>query len=266
MAYSYLAHYVDRIQSEGRYYFTREEVLKLHTGSEASIKLALNRLSRKKHILSVRHGFYVIIPVEYTATGILPPLLFIEDLMKYLDKDYYLALLSAAAIHGAAHQQPQEYHIITTAPERTIYSAGIKIKFFVKSGNWKQYKLLDHKTDVGYLKVSSPELTAIDLIAYEKHIGGLNRVATVLEELSEKIDKTKLLNQAKDSSALSYIQRLGYLLDKILHKKSLATPLKGWLEKQKPFQTPLKRGVPTKGFPIDTDWNIIINTEVESEL
>ena len=114
--------------------------------------------------------------------------------------------------------------------------------------------------------MSSPELTAIDLIAYEKRIGGLNRVATVLEELSEKIDKTKLLNQAKDSFALSYIQRLGYLLDKILHKKSLAAPLKGWLKKQKPFQTPLKRDVPTKGFPIDTDWNIIINTEVESEL
>ena len=266
MAYTYLSGYVDRIQSEGRYFFTREEVLKFHPESENAVKLALNRLSRKKRILSVRRGFYVIIPAEYTASGILPPSLFIEDLMNYVDKSYYLGLLSAAAIHGAAHQRPQEYHVITTAPERTISSAGIRIKFFVKSGNWEKYALLEHKTDVGYLKVSGPELTAIDLIAYEKRIGGLNRVITILEELSEKINDTQLLTQAKNSSALSHIQRLGYLLDKVLYKKKLVVPLKGWIQKQKLFQIPLKCGVPMKGFLADIDWKIIINAEVESDL
>ena len=266
MAHSYLSGYVDRIQSEGRYSFTREEVLKFHPGSKDAVKLALNRLSRKKRILSVRRGFYVIIPAEYTASGILPPSLFIDDLMNYVDKNYYLGLLSAAAIHGAAHQQPQEYHVITTAPERTISSAGIRIKFFVKSGNWEKYALLGHKTDVGYLKVSGPELTAMDLIAYEKRIGGLNRVVTILEELSEKIDAAQLVTQAKRSSAFSHVQRLGYLLDKVLRKKKLVVPLKEWVWKQKLFLIPLKRGIPMKGFPADIDWKIIINTKVESDL
>ncbi len=266
MAYAHLSAYVDSVQSKGRYFFTREEILKFHSGSENAVKLALNRLSRKKRVLSVRHGFYVIIPAEYTASGILPPSLFIEDLMNYVNKSYYLGLLSAAAIYGAAHQQPQEYHVITTTPERAINSAGVKIKFFVKSGGWKKHALLEHKTDVGYLKVSCPELTAIDLATYEKRIGGLNQVVTILEELSEKINDTRLLAQAKNSSALSHIQRLGYLLDKVLHKKKLVIPLKRWIRRQKLFRIPLKRSIPTKGFPVDIDWGVIINAKVESDL
>jgi hypothetical protein len=40
----------------------------------------------------------------------LPVYLFADDLMKSLKKNYYLGLYSAAAIHGAGHQQPMESH------------------------------------------------------------------------------------------------------------------------------------------------------------
>ncbi|MCK4249131.1 MAG: type IV toxin-antitoxin system AbiEi family antitoxin [Candidatus Omnitrophica bacterium] len=266
MAYEYLYNYILKLQSKGKYFFTREDILKIYPGSKAAVKLALNRLSRKKQILSVRHGFYVIIPVEYMASGILPPMLFIDDLMISVNKSYYLGLLNAAAINGAAHQQPQEYHVITKTPLRTINRAGIRIKFFVKSGEWKNYGLIDHKTDTGYLKVSGPELTAIDLLTYEKRIGGLNRVATILEELSEKINPTQLLMQAQNSSILSHIQRLGYLLDKVLNKPDLVIPLQKWLSQQRLFRVALKRDLPIKGFTLDRNWKVIINTEVESDL
>jgi hypothetical protein len=35
------------------------------------------------------------------------------------------------------------------------------------------------------LKISSPALTATDLVQFEKRIGGLNRAATVINELAE---------------------------------------------------------------------------------
>lgn len=44
----------------------------------------------------------------------------------------------------------------------------------------------------GWLNISCPELTAVDIVAYQEHIGGLTRAATVLEELSPKLDFTKL--------------------------------------------------------------------------
>jgi len=47
--------------------------------------------------------------------------------------------------------------------------------------------------NTGYLKVSSPEVTAMDLLRYTSKSGGLNHIVTVLSELIESIDPDKLL-------------------------------------------------------------------------
>jgi hypothetical protein len=77
---------------------------------------ALQRLKRKKESAMIRKGFYVIVPPEYRSRGVLPPVLFIADLMKFLNRNYYTGLLNAAAFYGAAHQQPQDFFVITTKP------------------------------------------------------------------------------------------------------------------------------------------------------
>ena len=68
----------------------------------------------KGKICSVWQGLYAIIPVEYSSVGMIPPVLYIDDLMKYLGRPYYISLLSAAVFYGAAHQRPQEFSVITT--------------------------------------------------------------------------------------------------------------------------------------------------------
>jgi len=86
-------------------------------------------ISEKDEIAQIRQGFYVIIPPEYSKQGIIPPYLYIDDLMKSLDKPYYVGLLSAAALYGAAHQQPTGYTVITQSPApRSIDK--LKILFF----------------------------------------------------------------------------------------------------------------------------------------
>lgn len=66
----------------------------------------------------------------------------------------------------------------------------------------------------GWLNISCPELTAVDMVAYQEHIGGLTRAATVLEELSLKLDAGFL----KVASAPVF-QRMGYLLDCVLEEE-----------------------------------------------
>ena len=75
--------------------------------SEAAIKSALIRLSNKGRIVSIHKGFYLIISSEYALRGIIPPVQFIDDLMKFLNRSYYVSTISAAALYGAAHQAPQ---------------------------------------------------------------------------------------------------------------------------------------------------------------
>ncbi|GHT42098.1 hypothetical protein FACS189437_09760 [Bacteroidia bacterium] len=94
------------------------------------------------------------------------PYLFIDDLMKSLDKSYYVALLSAAALYGATHQQLMEYFVMTETPApRSINNQKLKVSFFSKN-SWEQDDIVQKTTDAGYLNVSSPELTAFDLWGY----------------------------------------------------------------------------------------------------
>ena len=84
--------------------------------TEKSLKTDINRLVSAKRIENVYKGFYVIIPIQYQLKGIVPPSYYINELMEYLGKPYYVGLLSAAAIYGASHQRTMITQIVTTGP------------------------------------------------------------------------------------------------------------------------------------------------------
>jgi hypothetical protein len=117
---NYLLSWVEKQQSWGKYVFSLEQIRSDFPDiTEQALILALTRLSTKGRVLSVYKGFYLIIPPEYTSRGLLPPMLFIDSLMKFVDKPYYVGLLSAAALNGAAHQQPQEFFVVTNSKQLT---------------------------------------------------------------------------------------------------------------------------------------------------
>ncbi len=259
-----LARYVDRLQEVAQYTFVRDEALKQTGLSPSAWKAALWRLQQKKRVVVVRNGFYVIVPSEHRTRGILPPDWFIHDLMKFLNQPYYVGLLSAAALHGAAHQRPQAYHVITSRATRMIEVAGVRIRFFKKE-NLQGVPVQKVRTFTGDILVSSPEATALDLVAYERGIGGLNRVLTVLQELGEKIEPDALRKAVEANAPLACVQRLGWLLDKAGHKA--ATPkLQAWLGRRKTKATRLDASKSGRGFPRNDKWNVIVNTKVEGDL
>jgi hypothetical protein len=56
-------------------------------------KFALKRLVDKAQIIFNQKGYYLIIPPQYRAKGILPPSLFLDAIKKELDRPYYLAFV-----------------------------------------------------------------------------------------------------------------------------------------------------------------------------
>ena len=150
-----VSQWIENLEKKGRISFSLnqlEEELKNYSG--VAIKSALRRLSKKGKIVSFHKGFYVIISAQYANRGILPAALFMDNFMKYLNRSYYVGLLSAAALYGAAHQQPQEYFVITDFPVlRPTHKKGLKVNFISKS-NIESRLLKERKTESGYLKVS----------------------------------------------------------------------------------------------------------------
>lgn len=261
-----LESWVEMQLSVGKYSFALETLRQtFHEQSEAALKSALKRLTDKGKIISVFKGYYLIISPQYASKGILPPAIFLDGFMKFLNRPYYLALLSAAAFYGASHQQPQEFFVMTNFPVlRCTRKKGLKVNYISKKEIPEQ-QLEIKKTESGYLKISSTALTATDLIQFEKRVGGMSRVASVLNELAEEIKPTDFDALFIQNTPVTALQRLGYLLDKVIENKILADSLYEILiqNKAKMFRVPLKASAPTKGFSSDERWKVIINTEIE---
>ncbi|TAE90588.1 MAG: hypothetical protein EAZ81_09570 [Verrucomicrobia bacterium] len=206
--------FLDDLQRQGRYGFDRSKVEEALPVSSAAVGKSLKRLAAKGRVQRLRKGFHVIIPVEFTRQGLPPSDWFLDDLMRFLDLPYYIGLLSAAAMHGAAHQQVQQLQIITPRQERPIDANGLSIRFFKKQ-DFHTTDLASLKGHSGMLPVSSPEATALDLVRYSRHIGGLDAVVTILTELAESMVPKKLAFTAAREGELAQAQRLGWLLDHI---------------------------------------------------
>lgn len=260
-----LREYIDFLQSRGSYFFTKEEVAKELKLTPIAIARALHRLIAKGSISHVRKGgFYVIVPPEYRASGILPPEWFIHDLMNALDQPYYVALLSASSLHGAAHQQPQVFHIVSTRQARDIMVKGLRIRFFYKS-YMLETPTQSIKTTTGFINVSTPAATAMDLIRFERRIGGLDRGLDILVELQEAIGSSDLLNTIDHEHSLSVIQKLGYLME-MAGNDELAAILEEHIKSRNPQYIALNIKYPRKGFPYNKKWRIIENEDVKGEI
>ena len=259
-----LPSWVDSRQEQGLYFFTREEAIQSLQFTEEAFKKAAARLAKKNRILRIRSGFFVIVPLEYRATGILPAEWFIADLMAYLEQPYYVGLLSAASLHGAAHQQPQQFQVVTTAPQREVRKKGLAIRFFFKT-NFKATPVTQIKVQTGHIFVSSPEATALDLIRYARSIGGLDRVMTVLQELGESMDAAKLNDAIKADGSLVCGQRLGWLMEKSGYA-ALVKELAGFIADKNPPFTRLDPSLLGAGSERDARWRLLINTDVEGDL
>ncbi len=260
-----ISDWVEHLAARGRHSFSLKEVRDaFRDDTEAAIKLKLTRLAGKGKIISIHKGYYLIITPQYTSRGILPPSLFMDALMKFLGRPYYVGLLNAAAFHGAAHQQPQEYFVFTDFPAlRTNKKKGVRINYISKK-KIPAALLEKRKTETGFIHISNPALTAIDLVQFDKRIGGLDRAATVLNELAESISPEQFTESLLQTVPVAAIQRLGFLLDVIL-KKGISTHLYEVSKKAELefFRVPLKTSAPKAGFSSDERWKIIVNTEIE---
>jgi predicted transcriptional regulator of viral defense system len=224
-------------------------------------KKAVMRLSTKGRLAVPRRGFYVIVPIEYRTGGAPPPSWFIDDLMRNLRKSYYVGVLSAASLHGAAHQQPQELQVVTSKAARPVACGRVRIRFLGKRRH-DQTLTVEIKTETGTMRVSTPEATAIDLVRYATVAGGLGNVATVLSELSERMDSDRLLEATRADGKVVLAQRLGYLLE-LVGAGASAEALAGYVEEANPRSTPLRPGKSTRGCTTHRRWRIFVNEQVE---
>ena len=235
--------------------------------SEQVIRNELFRLSSQGILYSAYKGFYVIIPPQYAANRIVPPIYYIDHLMSYLKKPYYISLLNAAEILGAAHQRPQRFSVTTIYPKPSVSSSKNNTLVWAYRKEIPSDFLLSKNSETGVIHYSNVELTSIDLVQYEQYIGGLSRAATILEELAEKMDFRDASKKLFVHTSIATVQRLGYILEEVLGQKDVAEVLyTELLSYTKRFRyVPLSTDRPEKNAGKDTRWKVNINSIIETD-
>ena len=266
------SHYLQQLRASGRRYFTSQDIrLDLHL-SDSAARSGLYRLKRDGKVISPVNGLYVIVPPERQPYGSIPAEELVPIIMRYLKADYYVGLLSAALFYGATHQKPARFQVITNKRIKHSLVFGDVVIELVYKNSLKDLPTQDFVVSTGYLKVSTPELVAIDLFKYSKRAGGISHIATVLSELAPSIDAHKLIALAKKLGDVCHIQRIGFILERIdvldgeAQKEKIIQTLAKYLKDSGRPYVALVPYISGAGCPKCEKWKIIENTDFESDL
>jgi predicted transcriptional regulator of viral defense system len=257
------ADYIEDLQTNGRSVFTTEEAVQALGKSVTAVRAALRRLKDKGRIADPYRGFHVVVPPAYRRLGCLPADHFVPQLMAHLGEPYYVALLSAAAYHGAAHQAPMVFQVMVRKSRRGLACGGVRVDFVARQG-MENTPVVERNTPTGVLRIASPAATALELVGYPERCGYLDNVATVLAELAESIDGESLAAEAR-RVPVAWVQRLGYLLV-LVEADGLAEHLDAVLSERNVFTVPLAPWRAMEGTRRDDRWHVAINTDVEPDV
>lgn len=263
--------FVESQLARGRGFFTKPAGLAETDLTPEAFQAAVARLSKKGTLVSPRRGFYLILRPEDRALGATDPASWIDPLMKFLEVEYRISLLRAAAFHGSAHQAAMVFQVIAPRQLPDIEIGRQRVEFLFQSPNAfievNRSEWLDQlKTDAGYAKVAGVELTLLDICRYFHQAAGINGAAQAVHDLGRKANSS-ILAEAANAYENSAVRRLGYLLEQFGHSRQ-AKALRPFVEKAKSFK-PLdpsaKPIVPELAGTEErnADWKLLINVPVE---
>ena len=261
--------WIEDLPKRGRIIFCVDDLkVQFPNVTNEAIRLSVHRLKNKGRVCSVWRKYYVVVPDEYALRGFVPPIEYIDKLMNSLGYKYYVGLLSAAALHGSSHQQPQSFMVVVNSNDvKSKADNNISLCFIAKSQIIEDL-LLRKNASYGEVLVSNPIMTALDLILYENRIGGLERAAEVIDGLSDDFKIADSQSELWTSFPIPVIQRFGYILESILGYTKLSDAVyqklcNTGIELRKNYLDSKLRHSTTDEFTYDPKWKIIVNTDLE---
>lgn len=192
--------------------FTLAELIRVTGLSPVAARNQVLRLGTQVRRVTPRQPFFLIVPPEHRVIGAPPPTWWLDAYFNWLRRPYYLALQSAAAEHGSTTQAVQVTQVMTDAPHRDIVLGRLHVQFFVKRNvALTPTQMLTNAQAL--LLVSTPEATALDLIAYASRLGGIERVMETIKPMLPKFNRANLVKALNAGTETAAAQRLGFILE-----------------------------------------------------
>ena len=119
-----------------------------------------------------------------------------------------------------------------------------------------------HKTPTAYIRISTPAMTMLDLVAYPARAGGWGNIASLLPDLAGAASRSGWREALRVEPAGPHVQRLGYLLDQAQAQHT--DVLAHWLASRHTNIVPLVPGGSRDG-PVAERWRIVGDPAVQPD-
>lgn len=217
-------------------------------------KVIASRLAKKKWLIPIEKGRYLIVPLEAGKESIYTEHEFI--IASKLVQPYYIAYWSAMNYHGMTEQVPFTVFVATIKRRNKKEIHGVKYEFITLTKN-KFFGFSAVNIAGEAVNISDREKTIIDALDHPEYCGGISEAAKALWSARQKIDFRKLVDYAEKMKNRGIFKRLGYLLQKLeikipdeLNKKVKENISKGYAA----LDTVVKR----KG-KHNSEWRLLVN-------
>jgi len=175
-------------------------------------KVIANNLTRKRWIVLLKRGTYLIVPL---SAGSKPHYTEHEFVIaSHLVSPYYIGYWSALNFHRFTEQTPFTVFVATTKRTRNKLVLNTRYNFVTlnrkKFFGFASTAIGNHKVEI-----SEPEKTLADALDHPEYCGGMSEVAKSVWNAREKVSFDKVVSYEERMGNSAILKRLGYLVEQL---------------------------------------------------
>jgi predicted transcriptional regulator of viral defense system len=197
------------LEKEDKTTFNLDDVTKITGFSQTAAWKVIHRLSRKKRIVRVERGKYLLVPARAGIEGDWSESPF--SIIPHIIDEYYVGFWTAMNHWHMTEQMPITIFVATTKRKRLVRYSGQTFKFITISKK-KFFAFTEEKIGKQTFNVSTREKTIADALVFPQYCGGISEVTKGIWNSRNELDWRKLNSHIKRMNVDVTLRRLAYIL------------------------------------------------------
>lgn len=254
---------LNRLAADGHVVFSTAQARAALGNGGQDINKLLYHLTRKRWLLRLEKGKYLILPLEAGIEGLYSAHEFV--IAAHLIQPYAIAYASALSFHALSDLLPHTVFVATTRrkTEVTIEELGLRFRF-ITLAPYKFFGVQTVTIEDQPVQITTPSKTLVDGLDRPELCGGIVELAKGLKRYTgDNGNWAQLTTDAQRLGNRTVFKRLGYLVEVLGLEAGVWTDR--WRAEISPGETLLDPRYGHRG-PYHAGWNLRLNVDEEQLL